>query len=103
MVAEGGHGAQQAIRLGRSEGGRDDRQLHRLFLEQRYAERFFEHPAQFMPVVRWRGRGIVHALFAIATAQISSEEHTSELQSLMRISYAVFCLPKKHTETIDNT
>src|SRR3546814_10484431 len=26
-----------------------------------------------------------------------SEEHTSELQSLMRISYAVFCLPKKTT------
>src|SRR3546814_7321009 len=26
-----------------------------------------------------------------------SEEHTSELQSLMRISYAVFCLQKKHT------
>src|SRR3546814_7536983 len=25
-----------------------------------------------------------------------SEEHTSELQSLMRISYAVFCLQKKH-------
>src|SRR3546814_1395544 len=25
-----------------------------------------------------------------------SEEHTSELQSLMRISYAVFCLDKKH-------
>src|SRR3546814_3135562 len=27
---------------------------------------------------------------------IRSEEHTSELQSLMRISYAVFCLKKKH-------
>src|SRR3546814_1555351 len=27
-----------------------------------------------------------------------SEEHTSELQSLMRISYAVFCLKKKTTE-----
>src|SRR3546814_2019709 len=27
----------------------------------------------------------------------SSEEHTSELQSLMRISYAVFCLKKKKT------
>src|SRR3546814_2330137 len=27
-----------------------------------------------------------------------SEEHTSELQSLMRISYAVFCLKKKSTE-----
>src|SRR3546814_3954696 len=35
-----------------------------------------------------------------------SEEHTSELQSLMRISYAVFCLKKKHytdTTTSDNT
>src|SRR3546814_8909716 len=33
-----------------------------------------------------------------------SEEHTSELQSLMRISYAVFCLKKKkkHTHTIQN-
>src|SRR3546814_4697016 len=28
-----------------------------------------------------------------------SEEHTSELQSLMRISYAVFCLNKKNTDT----
>src|SRR3546814_4106065 len=28
-----------------------------------------------------------------------SEEHTSELQSLMRISYAVFCLQKKKTNT----
>src|SRR3546814_1149247 len=27
-----------------------------------------------------------------------SEEHTSEIQSLMRISYAVFCLQKKHTQ-----
>src|SRR3546814_3416597 len=33
-----------------------------------------------------------------------SEEHTSELQSLMRISYAVFCLKKKtHQHTIPNT
>src|SRR3546814_988018 len=36
-----------------------------------------------------------------------SEEHTSELQSLMRISYAVFCLKKKnneaqHTQTTSN-
>src|SRR3546814_6634058 len=29
-----------------------------------------------------------------------SEEHTSELQSLMRISYAVFCLKKKNNNTI---
>src|SRR3546814_9759285 len=32
--------------------------------------------------------------------EIRSEEHTSELQSLMRISYAVFCLKKKKKEII---
>src|SRR3546814_10734534 len=32
----------------------------------------------------------------IAAPATRSEEHTSELQSLMRISYAVFCLKKKH-------
>src|SRR3546814_5009027 len=31
--------------------------------------------------------------------QLRSEEHTSELQSLMRISYAVFCLKKKKKKT----
>src|SRR3546814_3421471 len=31
-----------------------------------------------------------------------SEEHTSELQSLMRISYAVFCLKKKKATTTDD-
>src|SRR3546814_10000363 len=34
---------------------------------------------------------------------IRSEEHTSELQSLMRISYAVLCLKKKTHETQNNT
>src|SRR3546814_9367922 len=33
------------------------------------------------------------------TVAARSEEHTSELQSLMRISYAVFCLKKKNTHT----
>src|SRR3546814_8338329 len=33
------------------------------------------------------------------TTSSRSEEHTSELQSLMRISYAVFCLKKKKTNT----
>src|SRR3546814_1566732 len=41
-----------------------------------------------------------------ASGEVRSEEHTSELQSLMRISYAVFCLKKKtdirHTLTIPN-
>src|SRR3546814_9802598 len=34
--------------------------------------------------------------FQIVHAVARSEEHTSELQSLMRISYAVFCLKKKN-------
>src|SRR3546814_2873931 len=36
---------------------------------------------------------------AVLMCDVRSEEHTSELQSLMRISYAVFCLKKKHTCT----
>src|SRR3546814_9977267 len=48
-----------------------------------------------------------HGLAAVAGAHegdllrravVRSEEHTSELQSLMRISYAVFCLKNKNTE-----
>src|SRR3546814_4051784 len=35
------------------------------------------------------------ALGGVGVEQVRSEEHTSELQSLMRISYAVFCLKKK--------
>src|SRR3546814_8964857 len=39
-----------------------------------------------------RSRGILHRV--ADQYRIRSEEHTSELQSLMRISYAVFCLKK---------
>src|SRR3546814_4288587 len=35
----------------------------------------------------------------IGRTRLRSEEHTSELQSLMRISYAVFCLKKKKQQT----
>src|SRR3546814_962812 len=35
------------------------------------------------------------SLFSQTASSLRSEEHTSELQSLMRISYAVFCLKKK--------
>src|SRR3546814_7814463 len=38
-----------------------------------------------------------------AGAPVRSEEHTSELQSLMRISYAVFCLNKKKLHTPDSS
>src|SRR3546814_4523247 len=39
----------------------------------------------------------------LAGGAMRSEEHTSELQSLMRISYAVFCLKKKNKEKKNNT
>src|SRR3546814_7326175 len=43
---------------------------------------------------------LVLARSAAAQGALRSEEHTSELQSVMLISYAVFCLKKKkHTET----
>src|SRR3546814_3487997 len=47
-----------------------------------------------------RGRGAD----PLEPSRTRSEEHTSELQSLMRISYAVFCLKKqKHTTHMNNT
>src|SRR3546814_10642047 len=39
-------------------------------------------------------------LGAATVNQVRSEEHTSELQSLMRISYAVFCLKKKKRQHV---
>src|SRR3546814_2725341 len=49
------------------------------------------------------GRGAVlfarHRWAAVSLFGERSEEHTSELQSLMRISYAVFCLKKKKSTT----
>src|SRR3546814_7093023 len=39
-----------------------------------------------------------HGIYQRDVDYIRSEEHTSELQSLMRISYAVFCLKKKKTK-----
>src|SRR3546814_4606372 len=46
-----------------------------------------------------RSRG-THGRTAPIASETRSEEHTSELQSLMRISYAVFCLKKKTNNTL---
>src|SRR3546814_7645256 len=45
---------------------------------------------------------IAASLQPVSGERIRSEEHTSELQSLMRISYAVFCLKKKTRNTIQD-
>src|SRR3546814_8630767 len=42
---------------------------------------------------------LARAVPHVRPEDLRSEEHTSELQSLMRISYAVFCLKKKKTTT----
>src|SRR3546814_10618991 len=42
------------------------------------------------------------ASYCLLSQRLRSEEHTSELQSLMRISYAVFCLKKKSKKREDN-
>src|SRR3546814_7444571 len=77
--------------------------------EQHYGDAFRANPKQQSldindgnQAAEALGPDTAEALNAIATAAggdpvARSEEHTSELQSLMRISYAVFCLKKKKT------
>src|SRR3546814_3432745 len=48
------------------------------------------------------GWGRFAAMIATSTFIMRSEEHTSELQSLMRISYTVFCLTKKRIKDTTN-
>src|SRR3546814_4229319 len=55
-----------------------------------------EHAARRAAGPRTRSRPLCKSA-AFGRPQPRSEEHTSELQSLMRISYAVFCVTKKNT------
>src|SRR3546814_2102864 len=80
-------------------------------LEQRHDETGKERRQQVdlqpgMPHPECAEQPGIDALFLADTdhlAGLRSEEHTSELQSLMRISYAVFCLKKKTKKNNDNT
>src|SRR3546814_7611993 len=58
------------------------------------------HPATNVVVLASDAAPLVDPKFAADTRVllVRSEEHTSELQSLMRISYAVFCLKKKKNQ-----
>src|SRR3546814_2151323 len=51
-------------------------------------------------LVGFRALAAVIAVLDILLGIVRSEEHTSELQSLMRISYAVFCLKKKKKQLL---
>src|SRR3546814_9088349 len=55
---------------------------------------------QFQMLLRSGGTQQFDRAMTDPAATVRSEEHTSELQSLMRISYAVFCLKKKNRKTI---
>src|SRR3546814_1566384 len=65
--------------------------------------RLFEHATEHLGHDAARGAAFLEREFGVTeraavakfTLKERSEEHTSELQSLMRISYAVFCLKKK--------
>src|SRR3546814_4007101 len=48
-----------------------------------------------LPILVWAGAALLGWVAGEMLVSDRSEEHTSELQSLMRISYAVFCLQKK--------
>src|SRR3546814_4711413 len=64
----------------------------------------FLSPEQIEALLAWVRDNPKHGLrdhaMLLMMARLRSEEHTSELQSLMRISYAVFCLTKKKTTNL---
>src|SRR3546814_2447547 len=75
--------------------GRDEPDRRRLARSGRHPAHRDQHPrppGRRRLRVRWREHG------ALRPPALRSEEHTSELQSLMRISYAVFCLKKKNKQ-----
>src|SRR3546814_5203642 len=65
---------------------RRQQELHQVVEQVRGADRYNDDK-----------RCLLHRGCSLGRNGVRSEEHTSELQSLMRISYAVFCLKKKKT------
>src|SRR3546814_8721553 len=96
-VERGAAGAREfSVDETKIEGGvvRDERRIAEEFdqlVDARREQGLVRQKLDRQAVYRFGGGG--HVAFGIR-----SEEHTSELQSLMRISYAVFCLKKKKRE-----
>src|SRR3546814_6524455 len=82
--------------------------IHARRSKERSALRLDPLPHNLLRPHASRGRGAAHprcrwglpaARQSLTASEERSEEHTSELQSLMRISYAVFCLKKKNKQS----
>src|SRR3546814_2609033 len=71
-----------------------------LIAYRRRHDHLVERRAETRFTSRWGGEWTAISFFNKAEGT-RSEEHTSELQSLMRISYAVFCLKKKNKHTMN--
>src|SRR3546814_1992470 len=72
---------------------RRDGQVH--YFAQRFTGSLFRAVDQSVPGMRTWLHILLCAPYACVPESLKSEEHTSELQSLMSISYAVFCLKKQ--------
>src|SRR3546814_3050906 len=104
--AAGAHDADAAIILG-EEGEAFAGKLASEIVERRYAFHGVDVAYDDRGGAGRTGKGhsggcrqqnlLEHVFFSLGKVNWRSEEHTSELQSLMRNSYAVFCLKKKHT------
>ena len=75
VVAEGGHGAAQPVRLVGRELGGGDGDLHRLLLEQRHAARPLQHILQFVLVAMPGGRGGIDDGFGILVSPLEIGMH----------------------------
>src|SRR3546814_4293714 len=64
-----------------------------------YQLSLFQHIYLYLDIGVKLNRPLIIGYTHLFRAEERSEEHTSELQSLMRISYAVFCLKKKKQTT----
>src|SRR3546814_2960525 len=90
VVAEGAVGLGHAVRVFAL--------LHRVAAVVRRVEQFARQPGchrGFAAIARGGDQPADRQRLGAVGPHLRSEEHTSELQSLMRISYAVFCLKKK--------
>src|SRR3546814_1642979 len=88
--------ARRALDIGQARARQRQRPIHALRKSDLLRGNFHAMSRSLSPT-RAPGTGGCPARHGTLPTVGGSEEHTSELQSLMRISYAVFCLKKKKT------